>query len=165
MHAVSDQESEPAATAEEEVVPVKLEEKLLERFVSQATQTAAGVTEVAGEVKEGGEGEDVKVEEEPPQVQITASLGEVRYRCKITVIMPMCTYITWLHYQCNVIVLACRRVPTTYVYVHPACSVDSSILQLLHRIDAFVQYKRHLVDVSNQIEFCHRSSAGKTSLQ
>ena len=82
VYAVSDQESEPAAAAEEEVVPVKLEEEL-ERFVSQATQTAAGVTEVASEGKEGGEGDDVKVEEEPPQVQITASLGEVRYICKL----------------------------------------------------------------------------------
>ena len=33
-------------------------------------------------------------------------------------------------------------------------------LQLFHRIDAFVQYKRHLVDVSNQLEFCQRGSSG-----
>ena len=36
-------------------------------------------------------------------------------------------------------------------------------LQLFHRIDAFVQYKRHLVDVSNQMEFCQRGSSGNDS--
>ena len=71
---VSDQESEPAAA---EDAPVKLQEEL-KRVVSQATQTAADVTDVANKrkVKEG-DGEQTK--EESAHVQITASLSEVRY--------------------------------------------------------------------------------------
>ena len=73
VHAVSDQESEPAAA---EDVPVKLEREL-KRLVSQATQTAGDVTDVADQGK-GGEGEHVKVDDESAQVQITASLSEVQ---------------------------------------------------------------------------------------
>ena len=54
--------------------------------------------------------------------------------------------------------------PTTYniIIIFNIClQLIFCNLQLLHRIDAFVQYKRHLVDMSNQIEFCHRSSPGK----
>lgn len=69
VHAVSDQESEPAAS---EGAPVKLEEEF-KRFVSQATQTAADVTEVANE----GKSEVKKVEDKHEHVQITASLSEV----------------------------------------------------------------------------------------
>lgn len=75
VHVVSDQESEPAAAAGGgEDAPVKLEEEL-KRFVSQATQTAGDVADL------GKEGEDsgVKLEDESAgQVQITASLSEVR---------------------------------------------------------------------------------------
>ena len=47
-------------------------------------------------------------------------------------------------------------------------AIDSSCyilaLQLFHRIDAFVQYKRHLVDLANQLEFCHQTSSGENSI-
>ena len=73
---VSDQESEPAATAGGgEDAPVKLEEEL-KRFMSQATQTAGDVTEVANEASEGESGVE-KLEDRHEHVQITASLSEV----------------------------------------------------------------------------------------
>ena len=78
---MSDQESEPAAAAAAEDAPVKLEEEL-KRFVSQATQTTGAVTDVSGPegVNRGEDGHvHVKLEDESTQVQITASLSEVRH--------------------------------------------------------------------------------------
>lgn len=70
MCAVSDQESEPAAAAED--VPIKLEQQL-KRFMSQATQTAGDVTGVAND----GISDMEKTEDKHEQVQITGSLSEV----------------------------------------------------------------------------------------
>lgn len=73
VHVVSDQESEPAAAAGGgEDAPIKLEEEL-KRFVSQATQTAGDVTELANEGESGVE----KLKNRHEHVQITASLSEV----------------------------------------------------------------------------------------
>ena len=66
---MSDQESEPAAA---EDAPIKLEEKL--RHVSQATQT----TDIEAEQEKEREDNHDRAKEESPQVQITASLSEVR---------------------------------------------------------------------------------------
>ena len=79
MCAVSDQESEPTAA---EDAPVKLEEKL--RLVSRATQT----TDI--EAEEGGkrESDHEQAKEESPQVQITASLSEVRQLVSLVCIEP-----------------------------------------------------------------------------
>ena len=73
---VSDQESEPAAAAVGggEDAPVKLEEDL-KRFISQATQTAGDVAELANERESGADLE--KLEDRHEHVQITASLSEV----------------------------------------------------------------------------------------
>ena len=74
---MSDQESEAAAGAAGggEDAPVKLEEEL-KRFVSQATQTAGDITELANEG--GSHRADLeKLEDRHEHVQITASLSEV----------------------------------------------------------------------------------------
>lgn len=75
---MSDQESEAAAATAAgggEDAPVKLEEEL-KRFISQATQTAGDVTELANEgVSHRADLE--KLEDRHEHVQITASLSEV----------------------------------------------------------------------------------------